>query len=98
MDSICLHIIRGKHWKDTATNPVYNLLLAVRKRRLRFLGHVLRMDKDRLLRRTLLAYTQGGAIIPEGTLLEDCCDMSFAEMEAAAEDRALWRTMVDDMT
>ena len=97
-NSRCLHIITGKHWKDTATNPVYNLLLAVRKRRLRFLGHVLRMDKDRLLRRTLLAYTQGGAIIPEGSLLADCCDMSFAEMEAAAEDRALWRTMVDDMT
>ena len=55
------------------------------------------MDKDRLLRRTLLAYTQGGAIIPEGSLLVDCSDMSFAEMEAAAEDRALWRIMVDDM-
>ena len=43
------------------------------------------------------AYTQGGVIIMKCSLLADCSDMSFAEMEAATEDRALWRTMVDDM-
>ena len=96
-NSRCLHIITGEHWKETATNPVFNLLLAVRKRRLRFLGHVLRMEKDRLLRRTLIAYIQGGEIIPEGSLLTDCSGMSFAEMEAVAEDRASWRTMVDGL-
>ena len=93
-NSRCLHIITGEHWRETATNPLYNLLLAVRKRRLRFLGHVLRMDNDSLLRRTLLAYTQGGEKIPEGSLLADCSNMSLLQLEAAAQDRTKWRTMV----
>ena len=49
-NSRCLHIITGKDYRDTAVNPDYNLMLAIRKRRLRYVGHILRMEPDRLVR------------------------------------------------
>ena len=36
----------GEHYRETATAPAYDLVLAVRRRRLRYLGHVLRMSAD----------------------------------------------------
>ena len=30
----------GEHCRDTATAPAYDLVLAVRRRRLRYIGHV----------------------------------------------------------
>ena len=37
----CLHVITGEDYRATATTPVYDLVLAVRKQRMRYLGHVL---------------------------------------------------------
>ena len=42
-NSCCLHVITGEDYRATATTPVYDLVLAVRKRRMRYLGHVLRL-------------------------------------------------------
>ena len=42
-NSRCLHVMTGEHYRETATAPAYDLVLAVRRRRLRYLGHVLRM-------------------------------------------------------
>ena len=36
----------GDHYRETATAPPYDLVLAVRRRRLRYLGHALRMPAD----------------------------------------------------
>ena len=96
-NSRCLHIITGKDYRETATNPVFNLLLSVRKRRLRYLGHVLRMSNDRLVKKTLLAYTHGGEHVPEGSLLMDCDNLSLPELELAAQDRKKWRRMIDNL-
>ena len=35
----------GEHYRETATAPAHDLVLAVRRRRLRYLGHVLRMPR-----------------------------------------------------
>ena len=80
-----------------ATNPPFNLLLAIRKRRLRFLGHILRMDKNRLLRRTLIAYINGGLSVPAGSLLEDCREWPLEELARLADDRSLWQRKVDNL-
>ena len=40
-NSRCLHIMTGDHYRETATAPPYDLVLAVRRRRLCYLGHVL---------------------------------------------------------
>ncbi|KAI8520998.1 28S ribosomal protein S24, mitochondrial [Branchiostoma belcheri] len=52
-NSRCLQVITKKHFRDTATNPDYNLMLTIRRRRLRYLGHILRMDPSRLFLRVL---------------------------------------------
>ena len=54
-NSCCLHVITGEEYRVTANEPAYNLVLAVRKRRLRYLGHVLSMPTDRMVRRSLMA-------------------------------------------
>ena len=43
-NSRCLHVITRKSYRDTATNPDVKILLLIRQRRMRFLGHILRMD------------------------------------------------------
>ena len=96
-NSRCLHVITGDHYRTTATNPAFNLLLSVRKRRLRFLGHILRMSDERLLKRTLVAYVNGGESIPAGSLLMDCSDQPLPALELLASDRKQWRSMVDNL-
>jgi len=53
-NSRCLSFITGEQRKETATNPDFDLVAAVVRRRLRFAGHILRMDENRLLRRTFI--------------------------------------------
>ena len=59
-NSRCLHAITGEDYRTTATVPEYNLVLAVRKRRLRYLGHVLHLPAESIVRRSLLALVKGG--------------------------------------
>ena len=71
-NSRCLHVITGKSYRETATQPDFDLVLAIRKRRLRYLGHVLRMSDDRLVKRTLEAHVSSQSHgIPDGSLLDD---------------------------
>ena len=93
-NSRCLHIITGAHYRDTATNPILDLVLLVRKRRLRFLGHILRMDERRLLRRIFAAYVHGGSRAPEGSLMQDCKG-TIEELTVLARDRKQWQRKVN---
>ena len=93
-NSRCLHVITGEPYRDTATRPAYDLLLAIRRRRLRFLGHVLRMDQSRLVRRTLTAYVHGGHGAPDGSLLDDCQQKSMDRLAEMAHDRRRWERFV----
>ena len=60
----------------TATVPVYNLELAVRKRRLRYLGHVglLRLPAESIVRRSSSSSSsdtvQGSVLLPHYRTLE----------------------------
>ena len=47
-DSRQLHRITGRSYREDATTPSYNLLTAVRRHQ--WLGHILRMPADRLVR------------------------------------------------
>ena len=78
----CMHSITGQEYRESAINPRYNLMLTIRKRRLRYLGHILRMDENRLVRRTLAAYVNGGSAVPEGSLLQDCGCRTFEDLPA----------------
>ena len=71
-NSRCLHIITSQDYRVTATAPEYDLLLAIRQRRLRYLGHILRMPESRVVRRALVALAKGGSVYPKGSLFMDC--------------------------
>ena len=90
-NSRCLHVITGKDYRVTATPPVYDLLLAVRKRRFRYLGHVLRLSPDRMVRRSLVALVKGGTHNPEGSLFSECELENLQEMLDTAKYRSAWR-------
>ena len=96
-NSRCLHTITKQPYRDTACNPLYDLLLAIRKRRLRYLGHILRMNSERLVRRTLQAYVNGGTDVPEGSLLQDCEAVSFEELTHLANNKRLWQRRVNEL-
>ena len=67
-----LHRITGRSYRDEATKPSYDLLTAVRTRRYHWLGHILRMPADRLVRRAVLALGQrAGPPYQPGSLLMD---------------------------
>ena len=61
------------------------------KRRSEYLGHILRMDKDRTLKRFLLELSPGKAPFSEGSLLGETSFQTIAEMIEAAADREYWR-------
>ena len=67
-NSRCLHVMTGEHHRETETAPAYDLVLAVRRRRLRYLVHVLRMPADRLVRCALLALVSESVRYPTGSL------------------------------
>ena len=76
-NSRCLHVMPGEHYRETATAPAYDLVLAVRRRRLRYLGHVLRMPADKMVRCALMALVSDSFMYPTGSLFSDCrgrCD------------------------
>ena len=68
-NSRSLHVITGEDYRVTSTTPVYDLVLDVRKRRMRYLGHVLRLPPDRIVRRSLIALVKGGTCYPEAIFL-----------------------------
>ena len=85
-----LHRITGRSYRDEATTPSYDLLKAVRTRRHQWLGHILRMPSDRLLRRVVLALgQQTGPPYQPGSLLMDT-PLPVPELIMRAADRRGW--------
>ena len=62
----------GEHYREMAIAPAYDLVLAVRRRRLRYLGHVLRMPADRMVRCALMTLVIDASHYPTGSLFSDC--------------------------
>ena len=64
----------GEHYREMATAPAYDLVLAVLRRRLHYLGHVLRMPADRMVRCALMALVIDASHYPTlwQSLFSDC--------------------------
>ena len=95
-NSRCLSVITGKELNVTASNPDFNLIDAISKRRLRFAGHILRMSPDRLLRRTFMAYMNSHPR-PRGSLLHNCDEMSIEQITRKAQNRRAWNQFINSM-
>ena len=88
----------GEHYRETATAPAYDLVLAVRRRRLRYLGHVLRMPSDRMVRCALMELVTYTSHYPSGSLLSDCQGIALPQLEAPASSRSMWRATVASLS
>ena len=62
----------GEQYRETATATAYDLVLALCRRRLSYLGHVLRMPADRMVRCALMALVIDASHYPTGSLFSDC--------------------------
>ena len=96
-NSRCLSRITGKDLRDTASDPEFDLVAAVVKRRLRFAGHILRMNPERLLRRTFLSYMNSSNTRPDGSLLHGCESMTIEQVTSLAQKRSAWSRFVDSL-
>ena len=97
-NSRCLHVITKKSYRETALNPAFSLVRAVHERRLRFLGHILRLPPDRLLRQTLFAYVMSEESVPVGSLVADYPGNATLEtLVQLANDRLQWANMVKNI-
>ena len=99
-NSRCLHVMTGDHYRETATAPPYDLVLAVRRRRLRYLGHVLRMPADGMVRRAVMALVSYSMAMqyPTGRLFSDCQGVALPQRVAMASNRATWRAKVASLS
>ena len=90
-NSRMVSVITGNTQRQEATEATctFNLVRAIRARRLQWLGHILRMDEDRLL---LKAVQHMYAHRSEGDLLMDAPKTtSWLELQQWAKDRKKWR-------
>jgi hypothetical protein len=97
----CLVIITGRDYRAETVEPTFDLLGRLRSRRLRWAGHILRLEEASLLRRVLLAQVeeelQGGAARARaaGGLLKDAAPYSSVEeLLVLARDRKGWQASV----
>ena len=97
-NSRCLHVMTGEHYRETATAPAYDLVLAVCRRRLRYLGHVLRMPAERMVRCALMALVSDSVMYPTGSLFSDCQGVALPQLVAMAANRAMWRAKVASLS
>ena len=97
-NSRCLHVMTGEHYRETAIAPAYDLVLAVRRRRLRYLGHVLRMPAERMVRRTLMALVSDTIMYPTGSLFINCQGVALPQLVAMASTRTMWRAKVASLS
>ena len=80
-----LHRITGRSYREEATKPSYDLLTAVRTHH--WLGHILRMPADRIVRRAVLALGQrAGPPYQPGSILMDT-PLPLEELLLRAADR-----------
>ena len=98
-NSRCLSHITGEDFVETATHPLFDLVAIIIKRRLRFAGHILRMDPERLLRRAFISYVSscGGGARPTGSLLHMCNDIPIEDITTIAQDRRQWSRFINSL-
>ena len=92
----CLAAITGRSVYDETREPTFNLIDHLRARRIRWVGHVLRMDSDRPAKQAIMTmqppYTPGSVLddAPPHTSLEELCEL--------AQNKEDWRTIATDIS
>ena len=93
-NSQMLSVISGKspHEEASATTRTFDLLRWIRARRLQWLGHILRMGKDRKLKQAVFELYKAPS---QGDLMMDAPKVdSWSELMKLAADRDYWKARV----
>jgi hypothetical protein len=97
----CLASITGRGYRDETVDPTFDLVSRLRSRRLRWAGHILRLEESSLLRRVVLAEVQRdldrGAQESGGLLMDASQFDSVEELLRDAADRKEWRRTVREL-
>jgi len=86
-----LSLITRRTIHEEARNPTFSVIDHVMNKRWQYLGHILRMNEERTLRKFLLELQPEVAPYTPGSLMDDTTFGSQAEMIEAASDREHWR-------
>ena len=82
---------------EEARSPSVNAIHIILKRRWEYLGHILRLDEDRAVRRYLLELSPQTKPFKEGTLLADASFNSVTKMVECASDKIRWKKTFKDI-
>jgi len=83
---------------EEAKHPTFDIIDFLLNQRWNYLGHILRMDEDRALRKFLLHLQPDQAPFVPGSLLDDTNFSSLDEAIEAAQGRATWRKLRAERT
>ena len=94
-------MITGRSYRDETVEPSFDLIARLRSRRLRWAGHILRLEETSLIRRVMLATVQRdldtGARHEGGLLADAPIFDSVDQLLELAGDRDGWRKLVRDL-
>ena len=96
VSSKMLSLITKRSIHDEARTPTFDVVDFIKALRWEYLGHILRMDHHRALRRFVLELSPDTAPFRQGSLMSETSFQNVTEMIRAAEDRELWRTLRKD--
>ena len=75
---------------EEARSPTFDIVTLMKKRRWSYLGHILRMEDSRMVKRFLTELSPREAPFPTGSLLEPSPYDTLEETALAAQDRKHW--------
>ena len=88
----CLVIITGRSCREETVQPSFNLVGHIRSRRVRWLGHILRMSDVRLLHRLVCQCSESYQV---GSIFDDAPPhASMKHLMELAQEKAQWRSWV----
>ena len=92
----CVTHVTGRSIREECRSPTYPLVMRVRERRFKWLGHILRLEDGSLIKAVVLqlAGEQVSGGTSKGSLLMDAPKFdSVCELLELAQDRQLWNAM-----
>ena len=92
-----LHVITRRSFREEAVMPSFDLVRAIRQRRHRWLGHVLRLPPTRLIHQAIVTHGSAGPPYPSGSLLMDCNNIPLHELIQLAANRSTWEQTVQSI-
>ena len=90
-----LAVITGREIREEYLVPSYDLIGAVRARRLKYVGHILRLEEGRMLRGAIEEEWRNQTDGCRGLLYDTPIVETFDELVQLASDSKLWRGLVE---